>query len=235
MTTSSTFRRSCASGPVLDGAAVLWTGRTEGDMAAAPDRLTPPPVERLPGLAGRPVAWLHQVHGDGVVVVSPEHPARGRGEDGDALVTAGPAALTVLTADCAPVALSSSEGVVAAVHAGWRGLVAGVVGAAVEAMRALGATRVQAAIGPCIHSECYEFGAAELQRVVDRLGSGVRSETPDGRPALDLPGAVGAALDDAGATLVHTSADCSACAADRFFSHRARGGLQRQAMVVWKP
>ncbi|MEO7837173.1 MAG: polyphenol oxidase family protein [Acidimicrobiales bacterium] len=188
----------------------------------------------LAGLAGRPVAWLHQVHGNGVAVVSPEHPSRGRGEDGDALVTSNGTGLAVMTADCAPVALSSPEGVIAAVHAGWRGLVAGVMQATVGAMQALGAGRVEAALGPCIHAECYEFGATELDRVAARLGSGVRSESADGRRALDLPAAVGAALEAAGAELVYDVDECTACAGDRYFSHRARGEKQRQAMVVWK-
>ena len=52
----------------------------------------------------------------------------------------------------------------AAVHAGWAGLVAGVIGRAVEAMGVLGATRIEGALGPCIHAGCYEFGAADLER-----------------------------------------------------------------------
>src|SRR5674476_1670641 len=64
-------------------------------------------------------------------------------------------ALCVLTADCAAIALASAEGVCSAVHAGWRGLVAGVVEAAVTAMRDLGASDVTASLGPCIHAPCY--------------------------------------------------------------------------------
>lgn len=236
MTTSSTFHRSSASGAVLDGAAVWWTGRTEGDLAVVPGHEGEAAVDRLAGLAGgRPLAWLRQVHGAGVVVVSSEPPARGLAGDGDALVTAGSGALAVMTADCAPVALSSAEGVIAAVHAGWRGLVAGVIEAAAAAMRSLGAVRVQAALGPCIHAECYEFQNRQLDQVVHRFGADVRAETRTGLPALDLPAAVRAALDEAGATLVHEVDVCTACAADRFFSHRARGERQRQAMVLWKP
>ncbi|MDP9402161.1 MAG: polyphenol oxidase family protein [Actinomycetota bacterium] len=213
----------------------MWTGRTEGDLAMAPHRAVPEAtVGRLAGLAGRPVSWLHQVHGDGVVVVPAGDPEHGRGENGDALVTSSGTALAVMTADCAPVALASSEGVVGAVHAGWRGLVAGVVQAAVAAMHRLGAGRVEAALGPCIHAECYAFGAAELDLVAARLGAGVRSELPGGGPALDLPAAVGAALEKAGAELVHDVDECTACAGDRYFSHRARGERERQAMVVWK-
>lgn len=235
MTTSSTFHRSFASGPVLDGAAVLWTGRTEGDLAVPPGCAQDAALDRLAGLAGRPVSWLHQVHGAGVVVVAPDRGGCGRGEDGDALVTAGAEALAVMTADCAPVALISPEGVIAAVHAGWRGLVAGVIQSTVATMRSLGAVHVEAALGPCIHAECYEFGDPQLAEVAARFGPQVRSGTATGRPALDLPMAVRAALDEAGAALVHDDGRCTACSADRFFSHRARKEHQRQAMVVWKP
>jgi polyphenol oxidase len=151
----------------------------------------------------------------------------------DGLVSASPAvALTVLTADCASVALGSDEGVFAAVHAGWRGLVAGVVGSAVRAMRSMGATEVVGALGPCIHAGCYEFGPDDLDRVAAGLGDGVRGRTTSGRPALDLPASVAAALAAAGARQVAGVDACTACAAGHF-SHRARRDPGRQALVVW--
>lgn len=186
----------------------------------------------LATLAGRPVSWLRQVHGDRVVVV--EDTQRVEGDAGDALVTASPdTVLAVLTADCAPVALGSPEGVVAAVHAGWAGLLAGVVDRAVDAMGRLGASRVEAVVGPCIHAECYEFGLADLQRLAAALGPSVRSTTAGGAPALDLTAAVGAALRRAGASLAGCSTACTACEADLLFSHRARRDEGRQAMLVW--
>lgn len=231
--TSSTFPRSCADPVYLEGATVVWTGRADGDFAMAPGRAETA-LARLTALAGRPVSWLSQVHGNGVAVVSPAHPAAGRGEQGDALVTATDSALAVMTADCAPVALSSPEGVVAAVHAGWRGVVAGVLQEAVAVMRMQGAGRISAALGPCIRAECYAFDGAALDRVVARVGASVRSERADGTPALDLPAAVAVALEEAGADLVVDVGECTACAGDRYFSHRARGETARQAMVVWK-
>ena len=98
-------------------------------------------------------------------------------------------------------------------------------------MRTLGATRVDAALGPCIRAECYEFGGADLDRLVARFGPGVRSRTTRGRPSLDLPAAVTVALADAGAALVEDHGGCTACSAD-WFSHRARGERERQATVV---
>jgi polyphenol oxidase len=179
-----------------------------------------------------PWTWLRQVHGDTVVTVT--SPGAGAGTKADASVTAGAGcALAVLTADCAPVALLSPEGVVAAVHAGWRGLQSGVLQRAVETARGLGATDLRAVLGPCIHAECYEFGPADLDAVAARLGDGVRAVTDEGKPALDVPTAVAAALKQAGVTQVDDVHVCTACG-DDYFSWRARGELARQAMVVWR-
>jgi YfiH family protein len=209
----------------LRWAEVLWTDRSDGDLsrAAAP----------WDDVAGRPVARVRQVHGDRVAVV--EGPGGADDVGADALVTtvAG-TALAVVTADCAPVALASPEGVVAAAHAGWAGLYAGILERTVEAMRSLGATAVEAALGPCIHAECYEFGADAVARLAGRLGPAVAGVTAGGRSALDVPAAVRAALEGAGASLVHDEDVCTACAADRCFSHRARRDAERQAMVVWR-
>jgi polyphenol oxidase len=188
---------------------------------------------RRRSVVDRPWTWLHQVHGERVVVV--EGPGAGAGSAADGAVSAADnTALAILTADCAPVALTSPEGVIGAVHAGWRGLAAGVVEATVAAMRSLGATSVVAALGPCIGPECYLFGAAELEGLVDRFGAGVRGRHRSGGPALDVPATVRAALDRAGAVLVSDAGVCTACSAEHW-SWRARGDRQRQAMVVWRP
>jgi hypothetical protein len=176
--------------------------------------------------------WLRQVHGDTVVTVA--GPGREAGAKADASVSAATGCvLAVLTADCAPVALVSPEGVVAAVHAGWRGLAAGVIERAVEAARELGASDLRAVLGPCIHAECYEFGETDLDVVAARLGDGVRARTADGRPALDVPAGVAAALEEADVAELDDVGVCTACSAD-YFSWRARGDLARQAMVVWR-
>ncbi|HMC67930.1 MAG TPA: polyphenol oxidase family protein, partial [Mycobacteriales bacterium] len=72
--------------------------------------------------------------------------------------------LAVQVADCVPIALVAASAV-GVVHAGWRGLVAGVVGKSVDAMRGLGATEIEAIVGPCIEPACYEFGASDLETV----------------------------------------------------------------------
>ncbi len=185
------------------------------------------------------VAWATQVHGRRAVVVSREPRAspvdvvcRHVGE-ADALVAVTPGtALCVLTADCAPLALASPEGVFAAVHAGWRGLADGVVESAVARMRDLGATDVVGILGPCIHAECYEFGAGDLDTVAEAYGPSVRGTTADGAPALDLVAGVRAAVAASGARLVDVVGSCTACGGGHF-SHRARADTGRQALVVW--
>jgi YfiH family protein len=195
------------------------------------------------------VRWVDQVHGSTVIVVgersrpssfgptaagAPAHAvAAVASGTGDALVSMVPSvALTVLTADCAPIALGSAEGVFAAVHAGWRGLAEGVVEAAVTTMRSLGAGEVAGALGPCIHAECYPFGADDLDGVAAVLGDRVRGRAGDGRPALDLPAAVATALQASGVARVPGVDACTSCAGG-YFSHRARADPGRQAMVVW--
>ena len=63
----------------------------------------------------------------------------------------------------------------------------------------------------------------------------MRTTTPEGRPALDLPAAVRTALQGAGAELVYDADVCTACAADDYFSYRARKERERQAVVAWLP
>ena len=192
---------------------------------------------RRRALVDGPWTWLRQVHGARVVDVGA--PGEHAGAEADAAVTDVPGAvLCILTADCAPIAFTSASGVRGVAHAGWRGLAEGIVAATVEAMRAKGAVDIEAALGPCIHPSCYEFSPADLDVVAGRLGDHVRSVTADGRPALDLPGAVRRALADAGVALVEDAGVCTACDVDDdggplWFSHRARGDEERQALVQW--
>ena len=105
-------------------------------------------------------AWVRQVHGAGVVDVD----TPGGGGDADALVTTGTdLSLVVLAADCAPIALVAG-GAVAAVHCGWRGLLAGVVDAAVRVVRN-GSGAGARGRGPVHLPHHYEFGADELEQV----------------------------------------------------------------------
>ena len=212
-----------------------WTGRADGDLGP---RAEGDVGARRRAVVDLPWSWVRQVHGAGVVTVAPGRVVEG--PEADALVTpvgersgAPGAAVAVFTADCAALALASPEGVLGAVHAGWRGVAAGVIQAAVDAMRRAGARSVVGALGPCIHAECYEFGPADLATVERALGSEVGGRTSWGAPALDLPAAVEAAAEAGGIDLVVSSPVCTACSPGHF-SHRARGDRERQALVVWR-
>ncbi|MDQ2754375.1 MAG: polyphenol oxidase family protein [Actinomycetota bacterium] len=210
------------------GVHVRWTSRADGDQAG---RGADADARRQRVAAG-PWTLLRQVHGAKVVEV--DMPGARSGEDADAAVTAHPGVvLAVLTADCAPIVLGSEEGVIGVAHAGWRGLVAGVVDATATAMRSLGATRISALVGPCIHPQCYPFGVAELDRVAGLLGPAVRSTDRLGNPALDLPAAVRLALDGSGVVLADDIGPCTACRPD-LWSWRARQDRQRHAAVAWR-
>ena len=178
------------------------------------------------GFKGHEVARLHQVHGRTVVeVVS----GMDQGE-GDALITRTPGVLlSVRTADCVPILLAS-EGEVAAVHAGWRGLVAGVIEATLDRLHSV---PLAATIGPCISVEHYEVGS-ELVDEVAACGVPaevfLREDLGD-RPHVDLKRAAAWKLEQAGIRTevlpVCTWED------ERFPSYRRNGPLSgRMAALI---
>jgi YfiH family protein len=127
----------------------------------------------------------------------------------------------VMVADCLPVALAGSGGVAMA-HCGWRGLAAGIVARAAEAMDARAAA-VGPGIGPC----CYEVGEEVLAEFDDLDG------VADGR-MLDLPAVATALLERAGISATETSGLCTKCNPELFYSHRRDGERTgRQAGLVW--
>jgi len=181
-----------------------------------------------------PWAWLRQVHGAEVVSASAANLSDISGTDGDALVSNDAAiALAVQTADCAAITFWSAEGVIGIAHAGWRGLEAGIVGTTTAAMRAMGATVIDAQVGPYIHVECYEFGDADLDRLASRFGPPIRGKTANGGPALDMARLVEASLANAGVRRIVDDYSCTACDAPRWYSHRARAESGRMATVIW--
>jgi YfiH family protein len=227
----------------LPGAEILFSDRTGGvsappfDTANAgyargddPANVDENRVRIAAALGGRgsdPAEWicLHQVHGGRVYPSDVAGPTAGRpAPEADAAVSAeSDAVLSVLTADCAPVALVA-PGVVGAVHAGWRGVLAGVLEAAVAEIRRRSDGPITALLGPCIHPECYEFSADDLDPIAARLGPEVAGETAGGKPALDLPVAVALALTEAGVDDITDIGVCTACSPDHF-SHRRDGSV----------
>lgn len=204
-----------------------FTDRGHGDLAVGAD------PELLAGRRGTiapgPWTWLRQVHGAEVVVVTT--PGQHAGAAADAAVTRVPGAvIAVQTADCAPLALLGT-GVVGVVHAGWRGLVAGVIEATAATMAELGSPAEHAVLGPCIRARCYEFGPGELDLVAERYGPAVRAESARGAPALDLSAGVAEACRRLGLDFADDGT-CTACS-PKHWSFRARGESGRQALVAW--
>jgi len=213
------------------------TTRAEGDFAIDGEPVAL--AERRRAVADHPWVWLRQVHGADVVVATVENAAEVAGTEADAVVTAAAdLVLAIQTADCVPITFWCDQGIVGAAHAGWRGLEAGVVERTLEAMWALGAGVIHARTGPCIEGACYEFGPAELDRLAQRFGDTVRVTTADGHPALDLLAVTDAAVVDTRRppwpVSLHAGGSCTACDADRWFSHRARADAGRMATVVWR-
>lgn len=171
-----------------------------------------------------------QVHGRGVVVVDPHTPD---GITADALVTREPGILLGITvADCVPVILVDAEaGVVGVVHAGRAGMQLDIVGAAVDAMRALGAQQLDAVVGPSVCARCYE--------VPEDLRAAVMADVPisasvsrTGTPALDIAAGVLTQLHPR-VRSIDLIPGCTAESPD-LFSHRASGGTDgRFAAFCW--
>ncbi len=204
----------------------LFTSAAHGDQRPVVEDAGRAPREIPSGLW---VTGLRQVHGSEVVNV-----ARGTLVDGDAaLATDEQTCVAVLVADCLPIAIGSTEGVRVAVHAGWRGLVAGVVQKAASAAREAGAKTLVAALGPCIGPCCYQFSPNELERVTRVLGVRAASTTTGGDDALDIRGAADEALESAGVSVDVDLDLCTSCDPG-WYSARARGDIARQALYVWR-
>lgn len=179
-----------------------------------------------------------QVHGARVLAVAGDPPALS-GTEGDALVTDRPGvAVGVRTADCLPILLSAPDGrAVAAVHAGWRGTLAGVAVAAVRTLSArYGAApaALAARLGPCIRPCCYEVGPEVSAAVAERYpdwAPRVLRPGPNGRDHLDLAGLNRLQLEAAGLTEVRDAGACTRC--DPAYDSHRRDGAGAGRMVSW--
>jgi polyphenol oxidase len=158
----------------------------------------------------------------------PPGPARPHAEeDGQATALRRHPAL-VFVADCLPVLLAA-DGAAAAIHAGWRGMAAGVLEEGAAALRDLGGIGpITALIGPGARGCCYEVGEevhAQFEAFDARRGD----------RNLDLPAIAQARLQTAGVAHTHDLGLCTMCWFGLFFSHRRDGGVTgRQAGLVWR-
>ena len=188
---------------------------------------------------------VHQVHSPTCIEVDAPIPLDQR-PPADAMVTATPGlALSILTADCAPILLADSvAGVIGAAHAGWKGALGGVVEATVAAMERLGARRAQiaAAIGPCIARPSYEVDAGFYRRFVEENAENERFFTAGnaGHHYFDLEGFVAAQLARAGVCQIDMLGIDTYGAPDRYFSyrrttHRGEPDYGRQLSLIALP
>lgn len=237
--------------PVLElpgGAHALFTSRAQGNLSSVGGDLHEHGAharERLSGQLGlRGIVRGYQVHGKtvarhparpfapsepgGQAATPPEHGGqagdRSQAEaDGQAVAARGVAAM-VLVADCVPVVLAA-RGAVAALHAGWRGLAAGVLEEGVRALRDVGGEGpVVAVVGPCAGACCYEVGEEVHAAFATGLSAGQH---------IDLRSIARERLVAAGAAEVRDTGGCTICG-ERWFSYRREGPRAgRQAALAW--
>jgi polyphenol oxidase len=218
----TTRRGGCSSGPYQS----LNLGRFTEDDPEAVDRNRESLQEQL----GVRFAYGRQVHGTRVRRVSAPSQEEPTLAEADGHATALPGlAPMVLTADCLPIAIAG-DGSVAMLHAGWRGLAAGVVWEGASAVRELGSRGpLLAAIGPGAGPCCYEVGE-EVRAAFASHGSQVRRGSN-----LDLKAIARLELERAGVTRVHDVELCTICSdPSLFYSHRRDHGITgRQAGIAW--
>jgi YfiH family protein len=179
--------------------------------------------------AAPPVAWAKQIHSAIALQARP-----GFCGEGDALYTdeAG-LALSIMTADCVPVLVAGPEGL-AAIHAGWRGIVGGIIPAALERIKGRPAEWT-AWVGPAIGVCCYEVGEEVAAQVVAASGAEIAVPGPAGKPHLDLPGAARLQLARAGVGDVMVLPRCTRCDEETLWSYRREGKRAgRDLGFIWR-
>jgi YfiH family protein len=181
-------------------------------------------------LPAEPV-WLNQVHGNRVVRAD----APASDQSADAAVTHQTGVVcAVMTADCLPVLLCSKEGDrVAAVHAGWKGLAAGIIEAAVEALEG---DDFLAWLGPAIGPEAFEVGHEVREIFVRKRASFAAAfrETENAKWLADLYHLARIILNDAGISAIYGGGFCTFSNVEDFFSYRRDQVTGRMATLIWR-
>ena len=214
----------------------VHTGDEAAHVSANRDRLRSAlPAEPL---------WLKQVHGadvyDADAAFTVEGPVSSQAPEADAAITTcANRVLAIMTADCLPVVLASTDGQALGVaHAGWRGLAAGVLEQTLQALRrrAPAQTSWRAWIGPAISQSCFEVGSDVVDAFttqdantsvffVQKIGKG--------KWLADLPALARHRLQQAGVDNVELSGDCTYRRADLFYSYRREPTTGRMATIAW--
>jgi YfiH family protein len=176
------------------------------------------------------IATSRQVHGAHVIVHQDGWAGWLRCDAGDGHISPSRGtALGVSIADCVPVLMAHPSGIVAALHAGWRGIASGILGRGLAAMRAHRASprEVRVYLGPAICGKCYEVGKDVYFAVSGR--------TIDGKSTIDLRAELALKAREAGVSEIEISDFCTQCNNDRFFSHRAGDSGRQFAFIVGDP
>ncbi len=178
---------------------------------------------------------VRQVHGK--EVIDTDRTAIDATTCGDALVSSVPGILLAIrTADCVPILIATADGkVVAAVHAGWRGIVADVIGATISSVRTRTAVPLVAAIGPCIGHDSFEVGAEVLDTFEARFGreTSLYQRGVSGKGFVDLRAAARLQLLRNGVgSSIDVSDRCTVRDGDEFFSHRRDHGRTGRMIAI---
>jgi YfiH family protein len=215
--------------------ASLNLGGHVGDApgAVAENRRRLREAARLPA---EPV-WLAQVHGVSVADLDADGDAAAAPSTADACFTRRRGRIcAILTADCLPIVLTANHGeVVAAAHAGWRGLAAGVIEALVTAM-GVPPAELMAWLGPAIGPRHFEVGAEVREAILagDAGAGAAFAPNARGRFMADLPGLARRRLDACGIGRIYGGGECTHAYPHRYFSHRRDGLTGRQATLIWR-
>jgi YfiH family protein len=181
--------------------------------------------------------WLSQVHGVAVANLDQLTQPLPQAPEADASFSTTPGKVClIMTADCLPVLFCDAEGkTVAAAHAGWRGLAAGVLQTTVAAMRAAGAGELSAWMGPAIGPGQFEVGQ-DVRTVFQQQGAPDAFQPIAGKPGkylADIYTLARYVLQQAGVQQVHGGEFCTVSDAARFYSYRRDGVTGRQASLIW--
>lgn len=187
-------------------------------------------------LPSEPV-WLSQVHGVAVANLDQLPQSLPQAPEADASLSTTPGKVClIMTADCLPVLFCDAEGkTVAAAHAGWRGLAAGVLQTTVAAMRAAGAGELSAWMGPAIGPEQFEVGE-DVRTAFQQQGAPDAFRPIAGKPGkylADIYALARYVLQQAGVQQVHGGEFCTVSDPARFYSYRRDGVTGRQASLIW--
>lgn len=230
----STLRRGGTSlGPYDDGKG--GGGMNLGAHVGDNPRHVADNRRRLSAILPTAPVWLSQVHGTGVVdAAAVKSPV----EADAAISTEAGVVCAIMTADCLPVLLCDAAGaVVGAAHAGWRGLVEGVLENTIEAMHSAGAQKITAWLGPAIGPGAFEVGPEVREAFMARQPEAAHAFMPAkerGKYFADIYELARLRLQALGVTQVRGGGFCTVIDKERFYSYRRDKVTGRMATLIWR-